>query len=267
MQQLSDSDFASAERLAAVSAPLVEALAEHAKQYNLSTREYGYLACTYLELAPGLYENARKQAVRKVHCAGTVGPKKEKLACCGVATLAFEYEEATRQEQVAARMRQSEEGFRGLTQKMQTPTPRRVSDAVTVLENMIGRILMSYSRYTSASASPPPEKLLYQEMGVRLFYDLAEILSEEVGDCPALRHFLSSSLELLGGSVVADKPDRCLQLVERIVRSSLLAEFLTPSFTPNVADAQTFLAIYEKIAFGIPDDNSSLAFVMMSKVS
>lgn len=123
---------------------------------------------------------------------------------------------------------------------------------------------MSYSRYTS---QPTPERQLYQELGVALFYALSGILSEEVSDCPALRHFLSSALELLGGSVVADKPDRCLQLAERIIQNSFLAEFLTPSFTPNVADTDTFVRMYEKIAFEIPEESSSLAFVMMSKVS
>ena len=59
----------------------------------------------------------------------------------------------------------------------------------------------------------------------------------------------------------------CLQLAERIVANSLLAEFLTPSFTPNVADVDTFARIYEKIAFDILEDKASLAFVMMSKMS
>ena len=59
----------------------------------------------------------------------------------------------------------------------------------------------------------------------------------------------------------------CLQLAERIIANSLLAEFLTPSFTPNVADVDTFARIYEKIAFEIPEDKASLAFVMLSKMS
>ena len=59
----------------------------------------------------------------------------------------------------------------------------------------------------------------------------------------------------------------CLQLAERIVDNSLLAEFLTPSFTPNVADVDTFALIYEKVAFDLPEDSASLAFVMMSKMS
>ena len=59
----------------------------------------------------------------------------------------------------------------------------------------------------------------------------------------------------------------CLQLAERIVDNSLLAEFLTPSFTPNVADVDTFARIYEKVAFDLPEDGASLAFVMMSKMS
>ena len=51
--------------------------------------------------------------------------------------------------------------------------------------------------------------MLYEELGANLFYTLAEILSsEEVANCPALRHFLSSAMEDLGGSVIADKPDR-----------------------------------------------------------
>lgn len=106
-------------------------------QFTVSRMEYGYLTCTYMELVPGLYVNVKKETVKKVHCSGTIGPKKEKRACCGVATLVFEFEAATRQEQVAVRLQQSEEGFRGLTHKMQMPTPKRVAAAITVLENMI----------------------------------------------------------------------------------------------------------------------------------
>ena len=69
---------------------------------------------------------------------------------------------------------------------------------------------MSYSRYTPTShPQPSPDRVLYEDLGANLFYALAEILrSEEVADCPALRHFLSSAMEDLGGSVIADKPDR-----------------------------------------------------------
>ena len=111
--------------------------------------------------------------------------------------------------QVAARVQQCEEGLGGLTRRMQSPaSPSRLAASVTVLESMIGRILMSYSRYTPTAVGTP-ERALYEELGASLFYALAEILrSEEVAGCPALRHFLSSAMEDLGGSVIAGKPDR-----------------------------------------------------------
>ena len=90
------------------------------------------------------------------------------------------------------------------------PSPSRLAASVAVLESMIGRILMSYSRYTPSShPQPSPDRVLHEDLGANLFYALAEILrSEEVADCPALRHFLSSAMEDLGGSVIAEKPDR-----------------------------------------------------------
>ena len=84
----------------AVARPMIEVLGEHAAQFNVETMEYGYLSCSYLELVPGLYENVKREAAKRVNCPGTVGPKKEKLACSGVATIVVEFEEAARQEQV-----------------------------------------------------------------------------------------------------------------------------------------------------------------------
>ena len=217
VEQLSDSTFASAANLLAVAGPMIEALGEHAAQFNVETLEYGYLSCTYLELVPGLYQNVKREAAKRVNCAGTLGPKKEKLACSGVATIVLEFEEAARQEQVAVRVQQCEDGLGGLTRRMQSPaSPSRLAASVTVLESMIGRILMSYSRYTPMTShlQPSPERALYEELGASLFYALAEILrSEEVAGCPALRHFLSSAMEDLGGSVIAGKPDRYGHLV------------------------------------------------------
>ena len=209
VEQLSDTTFASAANLLAVAGPLIEALGEHAAQFNVETLEYGYLSCSYLELVPGLYQNVKREAAKRVNCAGTLGPKKEKLACSGVATIVLEFEEAARQEQVAVRVQQCEGGLSGLTRRMQSQaSPSRLAASVTVLESMIGRILMSYSRYTPTVVGTP-ERALYEELGASLFYALAEILrSEEVAGCPALRHFLSSAMEDLGGSVIAGKPDR-----------------------------------------------------------
>ena len=84
----------------AVARPMIEVLGEHAAQFNVETMEYGYLSCSYLELVPGLYENVKREAAKRVNCPGTVGTKKEKLACSGVATIVVEFEEAARQEQV-----------------------------------------------------------------------------------------------------------------------------------------------------------------------
>ena len=114
VEQLSDSTFASVHNILAVARPMIEVLSEHAAQFNVEAMEYGYLTNTYLELVPELYRNVKREAAKRVNCAGTLGPKKEKLACSGVATIVVEFEEAARQEQVAARVQQCEEGFRGL---------------------------------------------------------------------------------------------------------------------------------------------------------
>ena len=62
-----------------------------------------------------------------------------------------------------------------------------------------------------------------------------------------MRHLLTSSLEKLGQAMVAENPQECQPLLERIVTQPQYAHFLTAVFTPGCASIQAFYDMYKTI--------------------
>ena len=103
--------------------------------------------------------------------------------------------------------------------------------------------------------------------GIALFYEIVEeLLVDDIVSCPSIRNFASFTLDALGSSVIAKDSEQCLRLVKATIKRPICHSFLVPSYTPNVADSNTFLEIY-RIINELPEKHAQLAFVLLSKVS
>ena len=108
---------------------------------------------------------------------------------------------------------------------------------------------------------------LYTELATTLFYLIVDqCLTEEATSCPPLRYLISGCLETLGENVVSDQPSECVAILERLTSRPTLSPILSQFFCPNVVDTATFVEVYKKIS-QLPDSESNLAFVLLSKVS
>ena len=112
-----------------------------------------------------------------------------------------------------------------------------------------------------------PGLKLYTELATTLFYLIVDqCLTEEATSCPPLRYLISGCLETLGENVVSDQPSECVAILDRLTSRPTLSPILSQFFCPNVVDTATFVEVYKKIS-QLPDSESNLAFVLLSKVS
>lgn len=90
-------------------------------------------------------------------------------------------------------------------------------------------------------------------------------MTEDWLGCPALRHFVSESLETLGTVVVSGSRGQAPQLLDTLVRGPHLSPFLSSHFAPDITNSREIVSIYGRIV-DLPDsDGSPLPFVLLSK--
>ena len=235
--------------------PFVENIKSFAETFTANNMEMASLISSQVELNPVLYENVTGEAVIRVACAGSKGPKGEKFDCSGTATINLEYEEAKKNERVDLKLRQNRDNLHGLIQRMLLPIPVKTASSVAYLDNLTQKLL---KLFVKGKAS--------KDLSVFLFYALTELLdSEEAISCSPIRHFISNALETIGNSVIVDDPRQCVPLMKKMIDYPRVSQFLTSSFTPNCVDTETFIEVYKRI-HDIPAKDVNLAFVLLSKL-
>ena len=249
--------------------PQINSLLSYTKEFDDHRREYSSLLHQILDLVSGLYINEDSELWTKGSCLGSNGPKGQKFECAGSAAICHKFCEAKLQSQIELKLNQHRLARTSLLDNVSQPIQMGVILASSLLDSIVEHLMKMYFRHLSLSAHQGPGSaslIHYHRLGIQLFYTLCDCLGEETNSCPMMRHLLTSSLEKLGQAMVAENPQECQPLLERIVTQPQYAHFLTAVFTPGCASIQAFYAMYKTIG-QLPDAHASLAFTLLSKMT
>ena len=224
--------------------------------------------CNLNDLMANLYKNEDTEIWTKGSCCGVSGPKGQKFECGGSAAICHKFREAKLQATISNKVEEKKVAMSRLIEASTQPIEAGIITATTVIEECVDYIMKMYFRHLSLcpGRAPPPALLHYRQLGIGLFYQLCDHLSEESNACPLMRHLLTCSLERLGQAMIAENPDQCLSLLHRICSMPDCAQFLTAIFTPGCSNSLDFLQMYRNINEMV-DASSTVSFTLLSKVS
>ena len=235
-------------------------LSEMSTSFSNNTSAYGSLNCSFLEMSASLWRDEEVETLVQKSCPGTKRGK-EKIDCCGAAKIVLKFSESRRQEDVAVRLENNRKDWGGVETRILAPPSLHFVTAATVLNNICHRVLRMYERDLGQG------KMFSENhrLALSLFYRVTASITEDWLVCPALRNFLSDTLELLASVVISPSPGQAPRLLEVLSRSPHLSPFLSAHFTPNLLDSQEIINIYRAIS-QLPDEDGSLPFVLLSKL-
>lgn len=129
-----------------------------------------------------------------------------------------------------------------------------------------------------------------QDSGVKLFYYLVELYSEEAALCPPTKQLITTCIEKLGQVkcfvkicnliklpnyifylyhlklFISGEESQGSELLEAIIERPNLGGLLGPHFTPVAGGASSFLQMYQTVVELSTGSNVDLCFVLLSKV-
>ena len=154
--------------------------------------------------------------ILRVPCSGTVGPRKERFDCSGAAHVTLVYTEARRREGTAARLEGNRRDWRDVEGRLLVAPPRRQVVAAVAMDNLTHAVLKLYEKELGRGVAEADSA--YRALALAFFYRVAGAVTEDWLGCPALRHFVSESLETLGTVVVSGSRGQAPQLLDTLVR-------------------------------------------------
>ena len=237
----------------------INTISKYAQTFNVDTLEYNAVLCSFLEQAPALYINSQVEVITTESCTGTTGPKGEKFACAGTATIVHKFKQARKQEVVEHKIEVNRKAIQAVADRLTEAIPYRLAQVVTLLEDMTNLAIVGYQIQETS------ERKSYLQAALTIFYTLLDGLNDEMSACPPVRNLISRLLEQLGQEMLIQEPEQCLPLLDRLVKRPKLAQYVSQFFMPSVESGVDFTIMYKKIG-DIPKSEASLAFVLLSKM-
>ena len=234
-------------------------LSSLASTHTTTVASYSSLSCSYLELAPSLYQDEEVEAAARVPCPGTtVG--KQKLECAGGGLVQLSYQEARLQEAVQYRLEAGRKEWLEQEHRLLAPPLQKFVLAAATVSSAATRLLRTYEKQLRGKVEQES-----RQQGLELLYLVAEAVGEEWLACPATRHWASELLEQLASILISSSPGQAPRLLTLLSSSPHLSPFLSPHFSPNPEDTAEVLSLYSSLSH-LPDGDGALPFVLLSKL-
>ncbi|XP_064293753.1 ectopic P granules protein 5 homolog [Phalacrocorax carbo] len=225
-------------------------LQQHAKAAAFWESQHVALNSEILDMIPKLYVNREEQVTLHLECRGT-----SNKICQGAALVTIQFEGKHKNEAVSQQLRTLHKEVRQLQAEATKPPALGVVEAAVHVENFITALINIYK----VQALPA-----IKEVGISLFFTLAEYVCDETQRSPSTRHFFTSCIEILGQVFISGTKSECKRLLQTIIENRRLCTLLSPYFTP-VASPGEFVALYKKVVASLRKDNSDVVFMLLTK--
>lgn len=247
--------------------PHIDILVKSSKDSFRRFSQHRYLDECFLKLAPNLYKNIPSEVVKHVACVkkASKGGSVDALVdvCKGPAKIKIKFKQRHLIESVNKQMGQNRIDWKCLLEELKPLPSKAVCIATVFLENAVMDLLESNAKLSKKPQCSANKQL--RDIGLSIFYYLSNIIDEEIKMYPPSRHFLSSSIEVLGQEFVNDQGDQCEKLLDTVLMHPQWVGWLAHLFCPNSASSETFIKLYRRVASSYRNPGPDLAFVVLTK--
>nr|XP_039269847.1 ectopic P granules protein 5 homolog [Styela clava] len=248
----------------------VKSVLTHAQTFADSKTKLENFNRNYLELLPDLYTNEEQRKLVKVECQSAFSPTHR---CAGPAQFPLSFLEKSMNDIASENLKKNRASYREIISVLTNPdTSQDFSYSAVHLITVVQALLKK-------AQSSDNDKALF-ENGAKLFYNLADLNSDERWKCPPTRHLLITCIDMLGQVFIYGQPDQAVTLLEQMLKRPETAALLSAHFSPAKScsrvkneggshtefDTKVFVDMYKRVVNAASTGNSSdILFVLITK--
>ncbi|CAD6215664.1 GSCOCG00000476001-RA-CDS [Cotesia congregata] len=153
--------------------------------------------------------------------------------------------------------------YENLLIKAGQPPPSKFTQGCVFMDHLIALLEHELNLHRTCENTAVLTDL--QATGVRLFYHLVEVYSEEAALYLPTKQLITTCVEKLGQLFISGEESQGPRLLSTIIQRPTLGGLLGPHFTPVAGGAANFLAMYSTVVDLSSSSNADLCFVLLSK--
>ncbi|XP_051171464.1 ectopic P granules protein 5 homolog isoform X2 [Leptopilina boulardi] len=250
--------------------PHFKIILDYAQTFNLMVSEHTAVDCSFLELVPTLYKEVENYITLHALCDITSSNQKRSRSgtppivhCAGPAVIRVKILEARVSDGVDEMISQNRAEYENLLVKASQPPPSKVTLGCVIADHLIA--LLEHELNLNRTTENTSILRKVQDSGVKLFYYLVELYSEEASLCPPTKQLITTCIEKLGQLFISGEESQGTELLKAIIERPNLGGLLGPHFTPVAGGASSFLQMYQIVVELSTGSNVDLCFVLLSK--
>ncbi|KAH0560783.1 ectopic P granules protein 5 homolog isoform X1 [Cotesia glomerata] len=249
--------------------PHLKGILEYATIYTLMVSEHTAADCAFLELIPTLYREVDTWITLHALCdPAPVGSRCRSgtpptVHCAGPAVIRIKISEARVCEGIEALISQNRAEYENLLIKAGQPPPSKFTQGCVFMDHLIALLEHELNLHRTCENTVVLTDL--QATGVRLFYHLVEVYSEEAALYLPTKQLITTCVEKLGQLFISGEESQGPRLLSTIIQRPTLGGLLGPHFTPVAGGAANFLVMYSTVVDLSSSSNADLCFVLLSK--
>ncbi|XP_043464914.1 ectopic P granules protein 5 homolog isoform X3 [Leptopilina heterotoma] len=250
--------------------PHFKVILDYAQTFNLMVSEHTAVDCSFLELVPTLYREVENYVTLHALCDTTSSNQKRSRSgtppivhCAGPAVIRVKILEARVSDGVDEMISQNRAEYENLLVKASQPPPSKVTLGCVIADHLMA--LLEHELNLNRTTENTSVLRKVQDSGVKLFYYLVELYSEEASLCPPTKQLITTCIEKLGQLFISGEESQGTELLKAIIERPNLGGLLGPHFTPVAGGASSFLQMYQTVVELSTGSNVDLCFVLLSK--
>lgn len=252
----------------------VKSLLSHAQYFTGTAAKLNSLNANYLELLPDLYNNEEQRRLVKIQCQSAFSPTH---SCAGPAQVQLQFLEKTLNDVASEHLKQNRAKYRSSVTSI---SDEAASEDFGFSAIHLVSTVQALTQKLMSVVQQLDEKETLMEFGANLFFELANLNSDERWLYPPTRHLLLTSIDLLGQTFIFGQPHQAVPLLEQMLKRPEMAAVLSSHFSPGSScqrlrggsslhsefDTAMFAQMYGRIvSASLNTKNFDILFVLITK--
>lgn len=231
-------------------------LVDYARRFCNGISQHSSLDHIYLEFVPQLYQNVSKQVTVSLECTSMINPLHK---CSTPGSAIIKIDEKWNDPIVQRQADENRAEYKQLLIESKLPPAQNVVTCAVHTENAITLLVKLFRSSTDQYRCGQ-----LSSIACSLFFQLAEIVTDNTQRYPPTQQFFSSCIDILGQEFIQYDPSQTETVLRMALEKPSVAGLMAPHFIPALSP-QMFVPMYEKLMKTLQGGSPELTFMLLTK--